>query len=124
MAVSHKVTCIKTLNQQKAEAVARQSAAEIVFRKMAQNGEFDNGTIVAHAALFKLWDGVDEISGGEIRRCPENGNVYRYVAEAPPGGIAVAAFNEEAGAEASAKPARRGKPKPPSKDPSNWEMLV
>jgi len=102
MAVFHRPTNPEQ-RERRLQAEAAQSAALIVFQRMAEGGELDDATISAHAVLFDVWDKAQPLTAGCIRRCPESGELFRNT-KLP-------------------DPRTRSEPKPPSKALEQWAVV-
>lgn len=69
------------LREKKEKEIAKQSATVLIFRKMAEAGDIGDSDIVAHATLFELWKESYNHKKGCIRRCPEDGRIYKCIRE-------------------------------------------
>jgi len=131
MSVKHRVDSLTERREQREREAALESATLLIFRSMAQSGVIPAPVALEHAPLFEVWNEGDIMASGEIRRCPENGKLYRYdTAPAPrlaaDNGIMALTEVMELTTEAQAQPktTKRGKPKPPSKSPDLWAEVV
>jgi hypothetical protein len=84
MGLRYREDDLLALREQKEREAAMQSAVALIFAHFAQQGLIDDRIISDHAVLFDFWDEKCFLHAGCIRRCPEDGRVYRFIREPDP----------------------------------------